>query len=78
MIEGNLSSVPPEMKRLIPDFMKNRKNISMEVPDETDLINSEKKYLENLFGCSVEISMDSGTSGRSTPWPGRPSIELIK
>ena len=78
MMDGNLSAVPAEMKRLIPDFMKNRKNISLEVPEEAELISSEKKYLENLFRCDIEISMDPGTTGRSTPWPGRPSIELIK
>jgi hypothetical protein len=66
------------MKRFIPDFMKNRKNISVDVPDEADLLKSEKGYLEQLFNCSVEVMTGTEENARGIPWPGRPSIELIK
>ena len=72
------SKVPDRHKYLIPDFMKNKKNISIEIVDELDLISSEREYLENLFSCRIEIRSEVSRSGRANPWPGRPSIELVR
>jgi hypothetical protein len=72
------SKVPDRHKYLIPDFMKNKKNISIEIVDELDLITSEREYLENLFSCRIEIRSEVSRSGRANPWPGRPSIELVR
>ena len=72
------SKVPEHHRYLIPDFMKNRKNISLEIKDEMNLVRSEKDYIEKLFSCNVEILSEVNRSRRAVPWPGRPSIELIR
>lgn len=77
MMKEGPSKVPDDHKYLIPDFMKNKKNISLEISDEMNLILSEREYLENIFSCRIDVRSEVSRSKRANPWPGRPSIELI-
>ncbi len=72
---GNLSQ---SQKRLIPEFMKNRKNIQVQPFDEYSLLQLNKDYLEKSFSCSVEVNKAAPSDGGKNPWPGRPMIRLEK
>ena len=76
LMKDGPSGVPEKDRYLIPDFMKNRKNISADIKDEFTLVSSEIQYIERIFSCRVELSSEVDQKMKARPWPGRPSIRL--
>lgn len=76
MLENRLKEVEPELKGLIPEFMKNRKNIDASFEGEFEVIGENRKYLEQVFGCKVSLRESGVYPGKKNAWPGRPLIRL--
>ncbi len=76
MKENRLKDVPPNLKALIPEFMKIRKGLKMDVTNELEILNENREYIEGLFGCRVNVSKANVYPGKKNAWPGRPLIRL--
>lgn len=76
MMKNELSSVDPEFKQSIPDFMKNKKNIDLTVENELEVLEENKTYLESVLSSRVSISEAAIGKGKKNAWPGRPLIRL--
>lgn len=76
MSQNRLKELSSSMKPLIPEFMKIRKNLKDGVEDELGILARNKGYLENLFGCEVNVSEAKIYPGKKNAWPGRPLIRL--
>lgn len=76
MMENRLGDVEPRFKQLIPDFMKNKKNIDLAVPEEITILKENREYLEGILNSSVSVSEAAVNPGKKNAWPGRPMIRL--
>lgn len=76
MLDNRLKDLSPNLKPLIPEFMKIRKNVNMGVEDELGILRRNKEYMESLFGCSINITQAKIYPGKKNAWPGRPLIRL--
>ena len=75
---NNLSEIPGHYKHLIPEYMKNRRNISGTAFNELDFVKENLSYLREVFSCSVEVDVASIKINGKNAWPGRPVIRLEK
>lgn len=76
MLDNRLKELAPSLKPLIPEFMKIRKNVKMVVVDELEILKRNRKYLESLFSCKVNVKQARIYPGKKNAWPGRPLIRL--
>lgn len=76
MLDNRLKDLPSTLKPLIPEFMKIRKGVKMDVGDELGILSRNREYIESLFGCKVNITQAEIYPGRKNAWPGRPLIRL--
>ena len=76
MVENRLKDLPNNLKPLIPEFMKIRKNVNLEIADEFEILTRNREYMESLFGCKVNVSRAKVYPGKKNAWPGRPLIKL--
>ena len=76
MLENRLKDLPSNLKPLIPEFMKIRKNVNTGIIGEMDILMRNKDYLENLLSCRINISQAEIYPGKKNAWPGRPLIRL--
>lgn len=76
LINNERNKLKPDLKRLIPEFMKVRKNISFPPFDEYALLSSNAEYLGKVFSAKVEVRRAGPSPGKKNPWPGRPMIRL--
>jgi len=74
--QGKKEKVEPEFRKLIPDFMKNRKNMNFAVSNEMLVIAENLGYLQEIFGCAVDLGMSDIHSDKHIGWPGRPFIHI--
>lgn len=76
LLENRTKDIDPKDRKLIPEFMKNKKNISMKPFDEFFLLNANVEYLQKVFGKSVKVKKADLSEEGKKAWPGRPSINL--
>lgn len=76
LFNNERDKLKPELKRLIPEFMKVRKNISFPAFREHELLTANSEYLGNIFAANVVIKEAGPALGKKNPWPGRPMIRL--
>lgn len=76
MLENRLKDVDPQFKALIPEFMKNKKNIDFTVKDELRILSENSDYLKSVLKSDVEVSEALPGKGKKNAWPGRPMIRL--
>lgn len=76
ILENRMKELPPNFKPLIPEFMKIRKSVRLDVADEFEILARNREYMESLFGCRVNISKAKIYPGKKNAWPGRPLIKL--
>ena len=75
---NHLSEIPGQYKHLIPEYMKNRRNISRTGFNELDFMRENLSYLKEVFNCNVEVDVASIKNNGKNAWPGRPMIHLEK
>lgn len=76
MSENRLKDVDPKFKALIPEFMKNKKNIDFTVKDELNILTENRDYLMAVLKSDIDISEASPEKSKKNAWPGRPMIRL--
>ncbi|GGM78389.1 leucine--tRNA ligase [Thermogymnomonas acidicola] len=76
ILSGRQNELDREERSFIPDFMKNRKNISLLSIDEAAVLERNRKYLEGLFSTEVVVTVRDLSPRGKNPWPGRPAIVL--
>ena len=76
MNSNKLKDLRPELKPLISEFMKNRKNIDFSVKNELDILRENSEYLQEVLNSEVELSEADIYPGKKNAWPGRPLILL--
>jgi len=76
LINNERDSLMPEQKRMIPEFMKVRKNISFHEFDEYSLLSNNSEYLGKVFSATVKVKKTGPVMKGKNPWPGRPLIRL--
>ncbi len=76
MSENRLKEVVPNFKAMIPEFMKNKKNIDFSVNNELKILTENSSYLESVLKSTIQISESHPQAGKKNAWPGRPMIRL--
>lgn len=76
MNQNKLKEVKPEFKSLIPEFMKNKKNMNFTVKNELQILMENSSYLETVLKSDLKISEAAPMAGKKNAWPGRPMIHL--
>lgn len=76
LLENKKDKMTTDQKRLIPEFMKVRKNITNYAFDEHKLLSSNSEFLSKAFSANVEITKAGANPKGKNPWPGRPMIRL--
>ncbi len=76
MSENRLKEVDPQFKALIPEFMKNKRNIDFTVKDELKILSENSHYLESVLKGEIDITEATPEKGKKNAWPGRPMIRL--
>ncbi|WMT51156.1 MAG: leucine--tRNA ligase [Ferroplasma sp.] len=69
---GNLDR---EYRTMIGDYMKNKNRIDIEMIDEYNIIEANRKYLESSLKLDITV-VKSDSIQKKNPWPGRPLIEI--
>ena len=76
LFSNRLKDVDPKLKALIPEFMKNKKNIDLSVQNELQILEGNVDYIRSNFNCQIELSEAPASPGKKNAWPGRPLIHL--
>ncbi|EQD57624.1 hypothetical protein B1B_08699, partial [mine drainage metagenome] len=76
LVKGDMSSIPPDRKWIIPEFMKIRNLILQYDGDELSILNENKHFLETTFSCSISIEKSAASRRGKNAWPGRPLIHI--
>ncbi len=76
MSENRLKEVDPKYKALIPEFMKNKKNMDFSVNNELQILTDNIDYLGSVLKCGIKVSEAPSQGGKKNAWPGRPMIKL--
>ena len=76
LLENRTKEIDPAHRKLIPEFMKAKKSISLKSFDEFLLLDGNSEYLQKVFGKEVEIKRAGVSDEGKKAWPGRPSIRL--
>ncbi len=77
LLNNEKNRLQGKQKGLIPEFMKVRKNISLQPFDEYQLLSVNSQYLEKTFSAQLEVKKANANPGAKNPWPGRPLIKLV-
>lgn len=76
LVNNDRAGLKDKEKRLIPEFMKIRKNVSFQPFDEYQFLNHNRNYLEKVFSSKVLVKKAGPNESGKNPWPGRPLIKL--
>lgn len=76
MSENRLKDVDNRYKALIPEFMKNKRNMDFSVRNELQILSENSGYLESVLKSNIQVSEASPQGGKKNAWPGRPMIRL--
>ncbi|MCW6168892.1 MAG: leucine--tRNA ligase [Thermoplasmatales archaeon] len=76
--EGNKDHIDPRMKRFIPEFMKNRKNMKFNIRNEMEVIANNLEYLKHTFNCDIDLGESDPFEDKHIGWPGRPYIHILQ
>lgn len=74
--ENRKDKLGNEQKRLIPEYMKVRKNIIYHSFDEHKLLSANSTYLGKIFTAKIQVTKSGANPKGKNPWPGRPMIRL--
>lgn len=70
------SEITPDLKPLIPDYMKNKKSIQDFGIDEFEALMKNAAVMKETFDCEVNVNIAEIREKGKNAWPGRPAIRL--
>ena len=76
LLENRMKDVPVDLRSVIPDFMKNKRNIDLTNDRELQVLRDNLNYLSATFKCKVFADEARIEPGKKNAWPGRPLIRL--
>ncbi len=76
LLENRMKDIPADLRSVIPDFMKNKRNIDLTNNQELQVLKDNANYLSATFKCKVFADEARIEPGKKNAWPGRPLIRL--